>query len=130
MMTTRFPIATCLLIAVTLLPGHALAAQGESLADQLEAMNLARAGAVNRISYHQINGWTQLEDKYVVVHAGDSGDFLLRLRNRCKHLDPAMDVSFTASAGYVTTADRINVENESGFRDFCYISTITRLERR
>jgi hypothetical protein len=127
----RIKLLTLLMFTFTMGVAAAGAADdGPSVSDQLEALDLRKGGAVTWIKYHQITGWTQLDDKHVMVNGGESGNFLLRLRNRCRHLGPSMDVSFTASVGNVTTADRINVENDSGFRDFCYITAINRLEPR
>jgi hypothetical protein len=99
------------------------------LAAKLEAHHFKKAGPVNWIRYHHIQGWTRVDEKYVIVHAGESGDFLIKLRNRCKHLGPGMEVSFSATAGKLTTSDRINVEGAGGFIDYCYVTTINRLEK-
>ena len=100
-----------------------------SLQEKLHALNFQRAGPVNWIKYHQISGWHKLDDRHVIITAGESGDFLLKLRRPCKHLDPTLKVTFSATVGNLTTADRINIQAENGLTEYCYITRINRLEQ-
>lgn len=109
--------------------GGATVVAASGLEEQLAAHGFERGGPVTRIRYGDIESWDKLDDRHVVVYAGDAGEFLVRFRRACKHLDPTLSVSFTASAGNVTTADHVTIEWENGDRKFCYITTINRLEQ-
>lgn len=67
------------------------AGDSPSAEDLLEARNYQRGGAVNLIRYGDIEGWDKLGDRHAIVHAGDSGDFILRFRRSCKHLEKTSD---------------------------------------
>jgi len=99
------------------------------LYERLEARNYVLAEPVNRISYHRINGWSELDDRHVIISAGVSDHYLLTLRNSCRDLNSSMDIGFSATVGNLTTADKLIVKGPGGFLDYCYISTITRLKK-
>ena len=108
----------------------ALADQGSSsLSEMLAAKNLRKGGAVNWIKYHQITDWSKLSERYIIIFAGESGDFLVRLRTACKYLDPSYKVSFSATAGNFTTADNLTFSKDDGFEKYCYVTAINRLEK-
>ena len=101
----------------------------ESLDQKLEARNLVLDQPVNRIRYHSINGWSEVDDWHVIINAGVSDRYLLTLRNSCRELDTSMDIGFSSTVGALTTADKLIVKGPGGFVDYCYISTITRLKK-
>jgi hypothetical protein len=100
-----------------------------SLHEKLQARNLVLAEPVNRVKYMRINGWSELDDRHVILSAGASDRYLLTLRNVCRDLDSSMNIGFSSTVGNLTTADKLIVKGPGGFVDYCYISTITRLAK-
>ena len=86
-------------------------------------------GPVNSISDHRINGWSYVNDKFIIINAGVRDDYLIGLRHNCHEARSAMNLGFTNVTGRLTTADKLIVKAPGGFTEHCYIKSITRLER-
>ena len=86
-------------------------------------------GPVNSIRNFRINGWSHVDDKFIIVSAGVRDHYLIGFRNSCRETGSAMNIAFTNTAGSITKADKVIVKAPGGFTDTCFIRTITKLEK-
>lgn len=86
-------------------------------------------GPVKSIRNFRINGWSHVDDKFIIVSAGVRDHYLVGLRNRCPETRSAMNIGFSNIAGSITRADKVIVIAPGGYTDTCFIDSITQLEK-
>ena len=86
-------------------------------------------GPVKSIPNFRLNGWSYVNDEFIIVTAGVRDHYLLGFRFRCPETASAMNIGIDHMVGSVTRSDKVIVRAPGGYTDTCFIDTITRLER-
>ncbi len=96
--------------------------------ERLELQGLVRGEGNVRIPSYRINGWSQINDRNLIVTAGVNNRYLVELRNPCPELEFAFGIGFTTSG--ISRLDRfgdILLRGPGGRRESCPIANIYRL---
>ena len=118
---------TILLLAILAIGLTACAtgpSEPQSLEEQLAARDYIFGEKVDRIRNYRINGWSEIDNRHVIINAGVRDKYLLVLRNSCNNLSSATNLAFTSTAGSLTDFDKIMVSGPGGFVDHCFIQGI------
>lgn len=86
-------------------------------------------GPVKSIRNFNLNGWSHVNDKFIIITAGVRDHYLVGFRSRCSETSSAMNIGIDRIGGSVTRSDKVIVRSPGGYTDICFIDTITQLQR-
>ena len=131
------------LLAITLLLASVLggcAAQGrtpeeverdrqENIYQSLTRRGYVKTEPVRRIPKLRIGGWSDLDERTLIIDVGVKERYLLELSYPCRSLENAFGIGLPAGTGSLTPGDSIVVQGVGARRDRCPIQTIWKLEK-
>jgi len=118
--------------ALTLLLACACASQSPpetTLEEKLAKLGYIKGPQVRRVNNFQINAWTPVDRRNVIIFPGASRYFLLTTKNFCDGLQETRELAFSTTIGVLTDKDQLLTHRYSGHLDTCSIDTIHELEK-
>lgn len=98
------------------------------LAQKLQDRGYRIGEPVKRVSNFRLNGWSELDDRHVIMTSGVSDRYLVSLRTDCFSLAGAGTLAYTTTVGSLTVSDTLLVRDHARIAERCPIQTIHRLE--
>lgn len=95
--------------------------------ERLLDMGLEMGEANSRIPRYRVNGWTSIDERYLIITAGVNDKYLVELSTPCLGLTGAFFVGFSTPDFGVDRFDNIIVRGVDRRREVCPIRDITRL---
>lgn len=112
-------------IAVLVLAGCASSSQ--TLESMLAERGLRMGENNSRIPRYQVNGWSLLDQRNLLITAGVKDQYLVQLSAPCFGLNSAFHIGFITPSGVSDRFDSILVRNIGGPPEVCDISDIVAL---
>ena len=125
-MKTRLFVNLLFIVIIT-----SCAGTGEqlSLEQRLTDMNLQIGEGNVRIPRYRVNGWTPIDNRNLIITAGVSDKYLVRLSFPCLGLDGAFQIGFTTPMGSLDRFESLLVRSLGRGRERCDIQDIFQLEK-
>jgi len=101
--------------------------QRPEIRERLLDMGLEMGETNSRIPRYRVNGWTSIDEHYLIVTAGVNDKYLVELSTPCLGLTGAFFVGFSTPDFGVDRFDNIIVRGIDQRREICPIQDITRL---
>ncbi len=95
--------------------------------DQLLDRGLEMGEANARIPRYRVNGWSSIDENYLIITAGVNDRYLIELSTPCQGLTGAFSIGFTTPNFGLDRFDRIVVRGIDRRREVCSIQDIVRL---
>ncbi len=99
-----------------------------SLDQRLTDMGLQLGEGNSRIPRYRVNGWTEVDDRNLIISAGVKDKYLVQLSAPCLGLDGAFNIGFTTPTGRLDRFDNIIVRSLGIGREICSIQDIFQLQ--
>lgn len=136
-LSVGWDIMGTLKILLILLVGALLAACGQQslrdealpLEDRLAALGYRQGEAVKSLWRTDIDGWQYLDKRHMVLGTGPGRSYLIEFSSPCRNLNFSNRISYSTTAGALTTLDKIVSIDSGGFPEHCLIGQIYRLEK-
>jgi hypothetical protein len=109
------------------LAGCASDVERPDIRERLLDMGLEIGESNSRIPRRRVNGWTSIDERYLIVTAGVNDKYLVELSTPCLGLSGAFYVGFSTPDFGVDRFDNIIVRGIDRRRESCPIQDITRL---
>lgn len=119
---------TQLLVLLALTACVANTAPTVPLAQKLQDQGYRVGAEVKRVSNFRLNGWSEVDDRHIMMTSGVSQRYLVSLRSRCFNLAGAQTIAYTTTVGSLTVSDSILVKDFSRIAERCPIQSIFQLE--
>jgi len=115
-------------LALTLvMAGCASDYQRPDIRERLLDRGLEMGETNSRIPRYRVNGWTSIDERFLIVTAGVNDQYLVELATPCLGLTGAFYVGFSTPDFGVDRFDNIVVRGMDRRREVCPIQDITRL---
>jgi hypothetical protein len=119
-------ILTLMLIsACTSAPPEAL-----PIEEKLASLGYLMGPQVKRINDFQINSWSIVDRKKVIIFVGAGHRYLITTRNPCDGLQETEHLDYSTTNGNLTDTDKLLVRRHSGHMQSCFIDTLYELEQK
>lgn len=109
------------------LTGCASDYQPVDIREHLLDMGLEMGESNSRIPRHRVNGWTSIDETFLIVTAGVNNKYLVELSSPCLGLNGAFYVGFSTPDFGIDRFDNLIVRGIDRRREICPIQDITRL---
>ncbi len=97
--------------------------------ERLTLKHYSIGAEVKSIRNYRLNGWSSVNDRYIIVNTGVSDDYLIGFSNNCSATRSAMSIAFSSTAGGLTTSDKVLVSSSGNFIEHCFIRSITKIHK-
>ena len=115
------------LVLIILLASCATDTQRPDIRERLLEMNFEMGESNSRIPSHRVNGWTSIDENYLIVTSGVNDKYLIELFSPCFGLTSAFYIGFTTPNFGINRFDNLIVRGIDRRRETCPIRDITRL---
>ena len=97
------------------------------ISERLLDMGLEIGESNSRIPRYRVNGWTSIDENYLIITAGVNDRYLVELATPCQGLIGAFYVGFSTPDFGLDRFDNIIVRGIDRRQEICRIRDITRL---
>jgi hypothetical protein len=97
--------------------------------DKMASLGYVIGPQVKRINDFQINSWSIVDRRSLIIFVGASRRYLITTRNPCDGLQETENLDYSTTNGNLTDKDRLIVRRSTGHTQSCSIDTLYELEK-
>jgi hypothetical protein len=97
--------------------------------DKMASLGYVIGPQVKRINDFQINSWSIVDRRNVIIFVGASRRYLITTRNPCDGFQETEHLDYSTNTGNLTDKDKLMVRRTTGHMQNCFIDTLYELEK-
>ena len=97
--------------------------------DKMASLGYVIGPQVKRINDFQINSWSIVDRRNVIIFVGASRCYLITTRNPCDGFQETEHLDYSTTTGNLTNKDKLMVRRTTGHMQNCFIDTLYELEK-